>query len=61
MKGDFWNFIYIGFFDLDIEVNDVVVLGFLVVQFIGEVRVLLFVNVIILLFRLRVECIVINK
>ena len=61
MKGDFWNFTHIGLPDPDTEANDAVVLGFLVAQFIGEVRASLFVNVTIPLFRLRAECTATNK
>ena len=39
MKGDFWNYTHIGIPDPDTESNDAVVLGVLVAQFIGEVRI----------------------
>ena len=42
MKADFWNYTHIGIPDPDTESNDAVVLGFLVAQFIGEVRASLF-------------------
>ena len=38
MKSDFWNRTHIGIPDPDTESNDAVVLGYLVAQFIGEVK-----------------------
>jgi len=41
-KSEFWKYSHIGIPDSDTESNDAVVLGFLVAQFIGEVRAPLF-------------------
>ena len=38
LKTEFWKYSHIGIPDPDTESNDAVVLGFLVAQFIGEVR-----------------------
>lgn len=38
LKSDFWSRTHIGIPDPDTESNDAVVLGFLVAQFIGEVK-----------------------
>jgi len=42
LKTEFWKYSHIGIPDPDTESNDAVVLGFLVAQFIGEVRASLF-------------------